>query len=88
VTKQEFTERYARKSGFTVQQLLAAGLRAVPCQPDCDYEKCKGWRMIGTEGLLSLAAAAPNTICRADCGSCFDDRDVPPCYTDEIGDAP
>ena len=45
LTLEEFERLYAEKLGMTVDQLHAEGLHAVACGPECDYEKCHGWKM-------------------------------------------
>ena len=44
MTKEEFEEGYARRSGITVERLHELGEIAVPCS--CEYIKCKGWAMV------------------------------------------
>ena len=47
MTKEEFEQGYAERSGMTVERLHELGLGGVPC--NCDYEDCKGWQMINLE---------------------------------------
>lgn len=44
MTKEEFVKGYAKRSRVTVKWLAEKGLIAIPC--NCEYEECKGWRMI------------------------------------------
>ena len=39
----EFERLYAMRSGLTVDETRALGLRPVRCH--CDYEGCRGWYM-------------------------------------------
>ncbi len=43
MTKGEFEQGYAQRSGITVARLHELGRYAVPC--DCGHEDCKGWQM-------------------------------------------
>jgi len=43
VTKDAFIHRYAKGSGYTIEQLLKR-MEARPC--DCQEEGCKGWKMV------------------------------------------
>lgn len=43
MTKDEFEQGYAERSGLTVQELHEMGRYAVPC--NCGYEGCSGWAM-------------------------------------------
>ena len=43
MTKDEFEEGYAKRSGVTIETLHGMGLFAAPC--DCGEEECRGWQM-------------------------------------------
>ena len=43
MSRQEFEQLYAEKSGTTVEFLQGIGLVAVPC--DCGEDGCMGWQM-------------------------------------------
>ena len=43
ITREEFEQAYAARSGVTVQWLRSQGLEAGPC--DCGDEICEGWQM-------------------------------------------
>ena len=43
MSRQEFEQLYAEKSGTTVEFLRNIGLVAVPC--DCGKDSCMGWQM-------------------------------------------
>jgi len=43
LTKDEFEQRYAERSGITVAELYALGRYALPC--DCGEPGCEGWQM-------------------------------------------
>ena len=40
----EFERLYAMRSGLTVEETRALGLRPVTCR--CPFEDCRGWQMI------------------------------------------
>ena len=44
MTKDEFEEQYAERSGLTVARLQELGRGAVPCH--CEYSECEGWQMV------------------------------------------
>jgi len=45
MTKEEFEQGYAERSGKTVEAIKTIyGLEAIPC--DCGEEICQGWQMI------------------------------------------
>ena len=44
MTKEEFEEGYARRSGVTVEWLHSKGQVAIPC--DCGIDGCQGWQMV------------------------------------------
>ena len=44
MTKEEFENGYAERSGLSVSVLRLMGLYARPC--DCRDEICKGWKML------------------------------------------
>jgi hypothetical protein len=44
MTREEFAQAYATRSGTTVRQLHTRGLRVRPC--DCGEEGCLGWKMV------------------------------------------
>ena len=43
MTRDEFEQGYAARSGCTVSEIRDLGLIPVPC--DCGYEFCAGWVM-------------------------------------------
>jgi len=43
ITREQFAQAYAERSGVTVEWLAEQGREARPC--DCDYEGCEGWQM-------------------------------------------
>ena len=43
MTREEFAEAYAKRSGVTVEWLRAHGREAQPC--DCGENSCEGWKM-------------------------------------------
>ena len=43
MTRKEFEERYAQRSGMPVERLHELGLTAKPCV--CGEEGCQGWQM-------------------------------------------
>ena len=43
VTMEEFFERYAQESGYTVEVLEEIGCAPRPCR--CSYAACRGWQM-------------------------------------------
>ena len=43
ITKQQFEDAYAERSGVTVEWLKEHGRETRPCY--CEEEGCKGWRM-------------------------------------------
>lgn len=43
MTRDEFAQAYAARSGVTVQQLMEWGREAAPCS--CDEDGCEGWQM-------------------------------------------
>jgi len=49
MTRDEFTEEYAKYSGVTVPWLLRF-MVILPCS--CDYEKCQGWKTVTKASLL------------------------------------
>ena len=49
MTKIEFEEGYARRSGVTIEWLNIHGQYAVPC--DCEEEGCGGWKMETEDGI-------------------------------------
>jgi len=49
MTRKEFEEGYAKRSGLTVTRLHELGQRAQPCA--CGADNCKGWAMVGDGGL-------------------------------------
>ena len=58
ITREQFTELYAKNSGCSVEDLIRLNRVAVPCE--CGEEECRGWQMVNkTEGDLSAAAPTP-----------------------------
>jgi hypothetical protein len=50
MTKEEFEQGYAERSGTTVEKLHDLELHGEPC--DCEEESCEGWQMVrGQEAL-------------------------------------
>lgn len=47
MTKEEFEEGYAERSGVTVKWLRDRGQVAAPC--DCGEDSCQGWQMKRTD---------------------------------------
>lgn len=47
MTKEEFEQGYAERSGVTVEWLHLYGQYAIPC--DCEEENCRGWQMVRLE---------------------------------------
>ena len=45
MSRQEFEEEYARRSGVTIEWLREIGKISLPC--DCGEEGCQGWQMRG-----------------------------------------
>jgi hypothetical protein len=43
-TREEFTSRYAARSGMTIERLGELNQEARPC--DCGDEQCRGWQMV------------------------------------------
>ena len=54
MTREEFEEGYARRSGMTVERLHELGQVAIPCA--CGEDGCKGWAMVNKEGTLNEEA--------------------------------
>lgn len=52
MTKDEFEQSYAARSGITVAQLRALGRSAEPC--DCGDESCMGWQMTHDGSILLI----------------------------------
>jgi hypothetical protein len=44
ITKEEFEQGYASRSGMTVEELRDMGGYAQFC--NCEYDKCEGWQMM------------------------------------------
>lgn len=59
MTKKEFVEDYAKRSNLTVQELKHYGLIAVPCDENCDYEKCRGWKMTSQQATTPTTPESP-----------------------------
>jgi len=51
MTEDEFWEFYARRSGFSVEELRGMGMRALPCA--CNEPACRGWKMDMTAAVES-----------------------------------
>ena len=49
ITRAQFEQGYADRSGVTVEWLREMGREARPCS--CDYEGCEGWQMAYIEQL-------------------------------------
>lgn len=47
MTKEEFEQGYAKRSGMTVDQLHGLSFHAEFCE--CGEEICEGWQMVHTE---------------------------------------
>ncbi|HKZ77718.1 MAG TPA: hypothetical protein VJ124_05290 [Pyrinomonadaceae bacterium] len=44
MTRKEFEQGYAERSGVTVEWLHEQNQHAIPC--DCGDDLCKGWQMV------------------------------------------
>ena len=51
MTREEFFEGYAARSGTRVAKLEARGCRVAACE--CDYEGCQGWQVVSEYALTS-----------------------------------
>jgi hypothetical protein len=47
MTKDEFEQAYAKRSGITLEQLREINREARPC--DCGDELCQGWQMVNVK---------------------------------------
>lgn len=53
MTREEFEQAYAQRSGVTVEWLHEHDRRAYPC--DCGEEGCEGWQMLSREHAIDRA---------------------------------
>ena len=44
LTREEFEQQYAARSGVTIEELRRLGCHAEPCA--CADESCRGWQMV------------------------------------------
>lgn len=44
ISNEEFEREYAERSGISLDELRALGLRPYTCK--CDYEECQGFQML------------------------------------------
>lgn len=49
MTREEFEQGYAERSGMAVEKLRSYGQHVEPC--DCDYEGCQGWQMVSPSNI-------------------------------------
>ncbi len=51
ISKEQFEQEYAVKSGLTVDELREQGLHAEPCE--CDFILCRGWQMVSEQEVVA-----------------------------------
>ena len=54
MTREDFAERYARRSGISVLELMKRGQLFLKC--DCREEGCKGWQCVLSSSVEDLDA--------------------------------
>ena len=52
ITRQEFEEQYAARSGISIEWLKREGQISLPCH--CDEDGCQGWQMVSWRLLLPV----------------------------------
>jgi hypothetical protein len=52
ISNEKFEREYAERSGISLDELRALGLRAYTCK--CDYEECHGFQMMSESTYETL----------------------------------